>query len=683
MVILIDRYEIKVPEFTSMVVNDSGKKEDFDRSKALSKLGPKLRLIVDFDVTHSGTIVNGRVYPGKEIRKAIPTWTHPYKKAYLKQHPSSGLFASGDEPSVLGRVLGGRYIQLKDDLDNDWINPPLRDQGSGYIVCPVEVSDKDAVEQIIDERILTVSVGMMPDKIICPFCLTDWVPSMNSTGEPPEKCEHRPKNAYKMDGVKGLMPFYFVARGIVYDHIANAFRPAQPYASVLGIKAIEDNAKDYGFEGETTAGALGQLALCDAEGHIVQFGDSLEDKATISPPLTEADAVVLACMDTAGCLAMIGDFSDGISAAQIKAAISRANGKTGGIQRIGQRGALPVGNSELVASSIRFLDRYTGVDRDVVGFKLLATKVPQITKQEEKGMTWEEVKALSDQIFEKIKDLPDDAETCTDALKTCLGDLFDKVNEKVAVDPMDEADAELEGLAAGLIPQDKKLTSAERKKLPDSAFCGPDRSFPAHDAPHVRNGLARLKQSSFPPATKSKILACLRKRAKKHGVEVSKDCEAVAEKAPITDASNTEPNTNQLKKLLSDAEGRENLVKVELAAIKAERDSYATQIHNDLVDRLFDRRIQLKKPDVQNLTPENVAEYKKRLSERSNSSLNDSLADLSVETVVVDPVAISKSPVLGTKNQAGDLDASKTNKGTDKKLTNREKFMRFGKTKES
>jgi hypothetical protein len=69
--------------------------------------------------------------------------------------------------------------------------------------------------------------------------------------------------------------------------------------------------------------------------------------------------------------------------------------------------------------------------------------------------------------------------------------------------------------------EEAKLSYAERANLPSSAFCGPDRSFPAHDARHVRNGLAQLKKSKFSTAIKARILACLRRRAKKYGIEVS------------------------------------------------------------------------------------------------------------------------------------------------------------------
>lgn len=77
---------------------------------------------------------------------------------------------------------------------------------------------------------------------------------------------------------------------------------------------------------------------------------------------------------------------------------------------------------------------------------------------------------------------------------------------------------------------DKKLSYASRQNLPDSAFCyvvgsGEQkvRKFPAHDAAHVRNGLARLTQAKLPDSAKSKILGCLKRRAKRFSIKVTTD----------------------------------------------------------------------------------------------------------------------------------------------------------------
>ena len=38
------------------------------------------------------------------------------------------------------------------------------------------------------------------------------------------------------------------------------------------------------------------------------------------------------------------------------------------------------------------------------------------------------------------------------------------------------------------------LSTKQRKKLPDSAFCGPGRTYPVPDISHARNALARIAQ---------------------------------------------------------------------------------------------------------------------------------------------------------------------------------------------
>lgn len=42
------------------------------------------------------------------------------------------------------------------------------------------------------------------------------------------------------------------------------------------------------------------------------------------------------------------------------------------------------------------------------------------------------------------------------------------------------------------------LKSAQRKKLPNSEFAGPDRSYPIPDANHARNALSRAAQNASP-----------------------------------------------------------------------------------------------------------------------------------------------------------------------------------------
>jgi hypothetical protein len=93
-----------------------------------------------------------------------------------------------------------------------------------------------------------------------------------------------------------------------------------------------------------------------------------------------------------------------------------------------------------------------------------------------------------------------------------LGDLYGLPEDHEDFTSPDCAEAE---------NSEAKLTVQARADLPESAFCGPDRSFPAHDAVHVRNGLARVSQSKFSSEEKARIRARLERKAKKLGVKVS------------------------------------------------------------------------------------------------------------------------------------------------------------------
>lgn len=69
--------------------------------------------------------------------------------------------------------------------------------------------------------------------------------------------------------------------------------------------------------------------------------------------------------------------------------------------------------------------------------------------------------------------------------------------------------------------EEAALSYAERKDLPKTAFCGPDKSYPAQDAKRVRAGFRRLSQfgKKYPKAVASRIYSCLKKKAKKFKVE--------------------------------------------------------------------------------------------------------------------------------------------------------------------
>lgn len=75
----------------------------------------------------------------------------------------------------------------------------------------------------------------------------------------------------------------------------------------------------------------------------------------------------------------------------------------------------------------------------------------------------------------------------------------------------------------GLDFEEAVLSYKKRQKLSAGTFCGPNKSYPVNDAAHARNALARLSQfgGRLKPSVRKRVLACIKKKAKKFGVEVS------------------------------------------------------------------------------------------------------------------------------------------------------------------
>ena len=69
----------------------------------------------------------------------------------------------------------------------------------------------------------------------------------------------------------------------------------------------------------------------------------------------------------------------------------------------------------------------------------------------------------------------------------------------------------------------KKLSTKTRKKMKDSTFCGPNRSFPINDCAHYTAGLRLLNRSKFSAEEKVKIKKCIINKGIKLGCKGAKD----------------------------------------------------------------------------------------------------------------------------------------------------------------
>lgn len=133
-------------------------------------------------------------------------------------------------------------------------------------------------------------------------------------------------------------------------------------------------------------------------------------------------------------------------------------------------------------------------------------------------------------------------ETC-DGMKEELAKMKDK--GELTEEEFEEADA--------------KLSTEKRKSLPDSAFCGPNRSFPVPDCAHV-TAARRLIGRYKGPGNKSSILACVSRKAKALGCN-GKDAQEPQEPdtpqvplMPCAEDSLKDMEDNELRNLYYSAE---------------------------------------------------------------------------------------------------------------------------------
>jgi hypothetical protein len=117
--------------------------------------------------------------------------------------------------------------------------------------------------------------------------------------------------------------------------------------------------------------------------------------------------------------------------------------------------------------------------------------------------------------------------------------------------------------------EDAKLSTKARKKLKGSTFCGPGRSFPVPDCAHVTAARRLIGRAKVGSSTKSKILACVSRKAKQLGCGGSKDSD------------------DEIRDLIATEEFKETRVLIKfLEDIEASRE---TRAEDEVVDGLRSR----------------------------------------------------------------------------------------------
>lgn len=218
----------------------------FETKDASSETGHSLMVVIN--ASHSGLItLNNGLYLPDRMRTGLPTFTYPYQKPWLLHHDDA-------QPAV-GRVVKGRYVSLADQWNDQTVNlldqgglnrkqeiqairklmPRLIDTnnpGMGYAQLLVKVTDRDAIQKVLEGSYLTVSTRQKSDSAACSLCGQDW-------GDPNNDCEHWP-GAKDKNGNK----CFAITSNLVYLEGSFVNIPADQWAKVIQIVNDQDEVVD-------------------------------------------------------------------------------------------------------------------------------------------------------------------------------------------------------------------------------------------------------------------------------------------------------------------------------------------------------------------------------------------------------------------------------------------------------
>jgi hypothetical protein len=476
-------------DFVTVKVGDV----DFSKKSTDSK-----GLLVRVAASHAATINgNYRFYRPDRMQDGVKTWVpnKGFKRPVLIGHNEDG--------DVLGRVIEARYVDesykfasdfpvIKDSLfyrtdsqkvglyeSVDWIVDNLLDledyTGLGYIELGLNITNPEAVQKILRDEYLNVSVGFSTDKAVCSVCHQDWAAD--------DRCEH--KLGSEVDGKTAFL----ICGDLDYSEVSFVNFPADPFAGTISKQSLSDAVNKQFFLGQNRLhrnAAVQELAMSDslfeADIHHVIEEDSMSKISTLDQ-LLAADGIKDLTAEIRTSLV-----KDRVT--EIKALLDSWKPETDALKSK-KRSLVSTLNVNIKKNKL-----------DSVEAIVETTAVDEVNA------------AIS--ITDNCDDcLADAIETFEEADRSFFDDedgLAEEMNAELAAAVTASELTVAEGA-------DNKLTAEGRKKLKGGSFCGPNRSFPVENKAHVvaaRRLIGRAKVSS---STKSKILACVNRKAKAMGAD--------------------------------------------------------------------------------------------------------------------------------------------------------------------
>lgn len=502
-------------------------------------------LLVKVEATHSG-IVNGnqRFYRPDRMQDSTFQWTREGQplKPILIEHDKDG--------EAVGRIHTARYIDLSHQYRDEIpeignmlfyadaatkrldlfksVNLVLDKlqylddyKGLGYIELGMKVTKPDAIRKVLDGEYLTVSVGFQTDQAICSACHTDWATD--------DRCEH--KLGEMVDGKK----MFLIAGNFFYKECSFVNFPADPFAQVISKELLRDSLDNkmffMGLRQERQSLVLSACEMTDS----VDLGKLYEADIQVADPTDIKENQMLVelqnYLDEMNKAPLTKERAVELSEA-IKVLVPVQDAEKEMVRRVSttlkshiQKHSLEVVadkkvTKEQIEAKIEALIP-TLQDMSVDARNNYIARITEEAKQFELEVPAIDVESLTPYQDWKLEELPEEERASYADSDKHYAELAAEIDAAKAAGELTDAEV-----------ADAKLSTEKRKGLKSSAFCGPNKSFPVPDCAHVTAARRLIGRAKDSDATKSRILACVSRKAKSMGCE-SKETKKDEAAAPV------------------------------------------------------------------------------------------------------------------------------------------------------
>lgn len=483
---------------------------------------PEIRVL-----TADKPTLNNTYYPEAALRgdpeagTGLSSFTYPYPIPIIRDHVTN--------PGALGGLASETYGRVWKPAQF------LRDARDGYVLAMPEITHPEAIEGVLSGRWLTVSLGSRAGSVRCTICDQE----LTENG-----CEHTRGTQYEIDGL--MQTAYWSIQELKAKEVSFVLTPSDDQAGVLNPNMAESAGATQAFPRILAGDGRGVLDLATgarveesvflpkSEPRLHGF-HSLGSLPPKEKPMPENEKPG-------------PDARKLLSEERLRVTDRNVREQYKGEGRYLLMGyghdhdvyldANGDGASSWAVQSDPF-GYYGGEDDTAVG-----SDAPPAPEGSRKGDHIHEVlggvvrNSAGDRshthYLEPAHAAKEGAEAAPAADK-----VEDPANEPVTLGvlyllPSHHPDYYKPDTAESV--DEKTLTAKDRNKLPEASFCGPDRSFPANDKGHVRDGLARLAGSKLSSSQKASVKACLHRKGKAMGMTFSTEAAACA--AKMVDAEN-------------------------------------------------------------------------------------------------------------------------------------------------